>query len=276
MSLKYKLISCDMDDTLLKKDGTVSRRNLDAIHEFERRGGVFMANTGRMHTSAIRLVKGLCLLKNSPVSALQGAMISESETDKLLFFRPLGCDASLKLVLDCEEMGVHTQLYDTESLYCATKSAGYKPLYGEKYALRCGIQYTDVPSLSEYLMKTRMDNVKVIFMDEPEKLQRYLKMFEEKYGGIAKFNASAPYMGEAFSKEAGKDVACDVICARMGITINECIAFGDSMNDFAMLKHAGLGVAMANAWPEVLEIADYITDGSEDDGVGKAIEKLCL
>ena len=272
MGLKFKLISCDMDDTLLRHDGTFSKRNLDVIHEFERRGGVFMVNTGRMHASVIKRVREINLLKNSPVSSFQGAMVRESETGKMLYFKPLGYETSLQIVLDCERMGVHAQIYDLDNLYFVKNPNRY----GEQYSDRCDVDYINVPSLSEYMIKTKMNNVKVIYMDEPEKVQGYMKTFREKYGHIAMFNTSALFMGEAVSKEAGKDVACDFICARMGISIAECMAIGDSMNDYNMLKHAGLGVAVANAQPKVLEIADYITDTSENDGVAKVIEKFCF
>jgi len=262
-----------MDDTLLRHDCTFSKRNIEAIHEFERRGGVFMANTGRMHASVIKRVRELHLLKNSPVASFQGAMIRESETGKLLFFKPLGYDISLQIVQDCEEMGVHAQIYDLDNLYFVKKPGRD---YGEKYAVRVDVDYIAVSSLSEFMIKTKLDNVKVIFMDEPEKIQRYIKIFQEKYGHAAIFNTSSLFMGEAFSKDAGKDVACDVICARMGIAISECMAIGDSMNDYTMLKHAGFSVAVANAQPKVLEIADYITDTNDNDGVAKAIERFCL
>ena len=43
-----------------------------------------------------------------------------------------------------------------------------------------------------------------------------------------------------------------------------------------MIEYAGLGIAMGNAFDEVKEAADYITDTNENDGVAKAIEKFIL
>ena len=51
--------------------------------------------------------------------------------------------------------------------------------------------------------------------------------------------------------------------------------FGDGYNDLSMLKLAGIGVAMANAAPEVRAEADYVTLSNEEDGVAAAIEKFC-
>jgi len=41
-----------------------------------------------------------------------------------------------------------------------------------------------------------------------------------------------------------------------------------------MLKAVGLGVAVANAIEEVLQIADKITDTNKNNGVAKTIQEL--
>lgn len=61
------------------------------------------------------------------------------------------------------------------------------------------------------------------------------------------------------------------ICAYLGIDIQDTIAFGDDINDVELIHAAGIGVAMGNAVPEVREVADYITDRSEDLGVVKGL-----
>ena len=45
------------------------------------------------------------------------------------------------------------------------------------------------------------------------------------------------------------------------------------MNDKLMIENAGLGIAMGESTPKVIEIADYVTD---EDGVAKALEKLTI
>ncbi len=50
------------------------------------------------------------------------------------------------------------------------------------------------------------------------------------------------------------------------------MAFGDGGNDISMLKHVQLGVAMGNANPEVKEIANYVTDDVDNDGIWNALK----
>jgi hydroxymethylpyrimidine pyrophosphatase-like HAD family hydrolase len=52
------------------------------------------------------------------------------------------------------------------------------------------------------------------------------------------------------------------------------VAFGDHLTDAGMLAWAGLGVAVANAEPAVLEAADVVTASNDDDGVALVLERL--
>ncbi len=47
------------------------------------------------------------------------------------------------------------------------------------------------------------------------------------------------------------------------------------MNDKQMIENAGLGIAMGQSTPRVKDIADYVTEDNENDGVEKAIKKFC-
>ncbi|MBO7653363.1 MAG: HAD hydrolase family protein, partial [Kiritimatiellae bacterium] len=62
----------------------------------------------------------------------------------------------------------------------------------------------------------------------------------------------------------------------LGLTLDNCMALGDGLNDLTMIRAAGLGVAMANAHPDVLAVADAVTASNDEDGVAKAIERFCL
>ena len=57
-----------------------------------------------------------------------------------------------------------------------------------------------------------------------------------------------------------------------GLRASEVAAFGDGGNDVAMLRAAGVGVAMGNACDEALAAADYITASVDDDGIRRALE----
>ncbi|MBQ5544464.1 MAG: HAD hydrolase family protein [Clostridia bacterium] len=57
---------------------------------------------------------------------------------------------------------------------------------------------------------------------------------------------------------------------------DEVIACGDGFNDLSMICHAGLGVAMSNAQPEVKASADYVTASCDEDGLVPVIERFLM
>ena len=59
----------------------------------------------------------------------------------------------------------------------------------------------------------------------------------------------------------------------LGLGLENCMAFGDGMNDFTMVEAAGFGIAMANAEPEVKRVAKDVTLSNDEDGVAKGIDK---
>ncbi len=72
----------------------------------------------------------------------------------------------------------------------------------------------------------------------------------------------------------GKEQGILAVCRELGITPEQVIAFGDAENDIAMLRLAGLGVAMGNGEPEAKAAADYVTERIEEDGIWKALVKF--
>ena len=63
------------------------------------------------------------------------------------------------------------------------------------------------------------------------------------------------------------------VAERFDVPVARTIAFGDMPNDLDMLRWAGHGVAMANAHPEVLAVADEVTGPNSEDGVAQVLER---
>ncbi len=63
-------------------------------------------------------------------------------------------------------------------------------------------------------------------------------------------------------------------CADLGVPASRVWAFGDMPNDLPMLAWAGTGVAVGNGHTDVVEAADLVTAGNDDDGVARVVEHL--
>lgn len=83
-------------------------------------------------------------------------------------------------------------------------------------------------------------------------------------------------IGEISDPMIHKGNALKAVCAHLGRTAEDCIAFGDSMNDAQILSAAGVGIAMGNADPRLKAMADLVCDRCENDGIAKALAELGL
>lgn len=81
---------------------------------------------------------------------------------------------------------------------------------------------------------------------------------------------------DIIAKGGGKVAGIQRYLEANGISPEETIAFGDGENDMDMLRFAGIGVAMGNAWENVKACADYVTADIDDDGIEKALKHFGL
>lgn len=81
-----------------------------------------------------------------------------------------------------------------------------------------------------------------------------------------------PLFADVNPKGLSKKVGIDIFCKHFGINIENTMAFGDGGNDITMLKHVNIGVAMGNANPEVKQIANYVTNDVDDNGIWNALK----
>ncbi len=71
-----------------------------------------------------------------------------------------------------------------------------------------------------------------------------------------------------------KQTGIDNIIGYFGIDLSETLSFGDGGNDIPMLIHTAIGIAMGNAKEEIKQVADYITDHIDEDGIAKALDRF--
>lgn len=79
---------------------------------------------------------------------------------------------------------------------------------------------------------------------------------------------------EIMPKGVSKASALKKIAEKVGVSLNEVMAFGDAENDIAMIEEAGIGVAMGNAMDTLKEKADLVTATNNENGIGQVIEAL--
>lgn len=83
-------------------------------------------------------------------------------------------------------------------------------------------------------------------------------------------------MGEITVPNASKADGIKLLLEKHGLDRSCSLAFGDSSGDIAMVKYSGVGVAMGNASDSLKEVADYVTDDINEDGLYNAFRHFGL
>ncbi len=115
---------------------------------------------------------------------------------------------------------------------------------------------------------------KVVVLESKDNVSAIRKAMPEFVKNNFEITSSEPERIEFVQKGMTKQQTIQKLLKHLNITKDEMIAIGDGENDIAMLKMAGLSIAMGNASDQVKEIANMITDSNDNSGVGKALEKV--
>ncbi|MCL1695660.1 MULTISPECIES: Cof-type HAD-IIB family hydrolase [unclassified Lysinibacillus] len=108
----------------------------------------------------------------------------------------------------------------------------------------------------------------LIFMEEKDE-----PMYREAFPNV-QFVRWHRYSCDILPKGGSKAAGIEKVLERMGLTIEDAIAFGDGMNDIEMLQAVGTGVAMGNGHERVKAVATHIAEHVDEDGLAKIMRQL--
>jgi HAD superfamily hydrolase (TIGR01484 family) len=242
---KFKLLALDMDGTVLNEEQVISEANRLAIAAAIKAGVTVMFSTGRGIHSARPFIDELKL--QSPIVTINGGEVWRAPDD--LYKRHL-MDA--KWIRQMHEMAIEYDswfwAYAIEGVYNRDNWPG------------------DIDQIEWLKFGYYSENL--------EKLAAIRKELES--WRVFEISNSHPFNLEMNTLGISKASGLMDICGLMGIEMSEVIAMGDSLNDLAMIRTAGLGVAMGNAQDEVKQAADIVTASNVEDGVARIIEQYIL
>lgn len=240
-----KLIALDMDGTLLTSDLEVSAFNKEMIAKAVDKGVTVMLATGRWLEFCYPYAESLAL--NTYLVTVNGGEIW-SASKKLVERHVHASDLVEKMWKIGHDKGVNMWAVATDKVY----HAGDQPedFYAHEW-LKIGYSTENIAKLTE--------------------IRKELSVYD-----CLEITNSLPTNIEVNPIGVNKANGLERVCKELGITMDEVMAVGDSLNDIKMIEQAGLGIAMGNAQDAIKEVADYVTDSNNHDGVAKAIERFIL
>jgi Cof subfamily protein (haloacid dehalogenase superfamily) len=263
---RARLIATDLDGTLLRNDGSVSRRSRRVLQRAQTEGLQVVLVSAR-HPSLLQPkseaagVPGLAVCSN-------GAIIYDPVQGTFLITAALEPEVARGLI---------------ERLRETIPDISFAVELGPRFAVEQHFAVSVPDSAAEVLRCVDVldplvqfdEPVTKLVLRHPERTSdELLEVVQHTVGEAAAVTYSSPNTLEISHPRVNKGWGLAALCGAIGISPEEVVAFGDMPNDVAMLKWAGWGVAVANAHPAVLACADEVTCSNMHDGVAVVVERL--
>lgn len=257
-----RLVASDLDGTIVRPDGSVSGRTRDALTAAEAAGALVVFVTGRPPrwmepVAAATGLRGLAICAN-------GALVYDLAEHRVVHADPFAAGDVGRAAAILRD-ALPGAAFAAERVDLGfVREAGY-------------VSRWDVGLESAVLPPERLLDgpvVKLLVRQEGEHSDRMLVAAQEAVGGLATVTTStSDGLLEVSAPGVSKASGLAGLAARRGLDRGQAVAFGDMPNDLAMLGWAGHAVAVANAHPDVLAVADEVTASVEDDGVALVLER---
>lgn len=289
----YKFVAIDLDGTMLNQYGIVTERTKQAIQKAKEKGINIVIASGRPIDSIKSIAKEIGA--DHYFIAGNGALIYDMKKDEILYEKYMDKQKILEIIRLCEENSISYNIYTQTTIIA--KALKYNVLYYHKENLKKEenkrTKITIVDDVEDYvahlenaqfLKMTICDESKVVFQSIIRKLRQIqgievLDVLHMSRKMIRQGTEEVPieyHYTEISSKQVDKWHAIEFLKQQLSLSRQEIIAIGDNMNDKKMIEEAGLGIAMGGSTPQITQVADYVTDTNQEDGVAKALEKFCL
>lgn len=259
-----KVLFFDIDGTLMDSHDRVPLSTRRALELTREKGNKVIINSGRCLAGIPKVIRDL--KPDGYVCGCGTAVYLHGET---LFHSTLPQDLCRKILLANRERGYWGQM-ESETTTWMDWECRNAPL---------------LPTL--FMMWHFRDSIRVVGKKIPEDFQfdkffvigrpqADLEALQEIAGPTMEIIPREHGCAEAVQKGCSKGTGMDRICQELGVSLEDCYAFGDSNNDIPMLEHVTHSVAMGGLNGDILPYCEYQTTALEDNGIFNALKHYGL
>ncbi|MBR3149146.1 MAG: HAD family phosphatase [Eubacterium sp.] len=272
MKNKVKLIALDMDGTLTSEDHlTVSEENRAALKRASENGAKIAIATGRTRS----ILGDVCqqVPEIDYIIHSNGAAVFDRKTNGTIYENPMPWDIAKRLIDYFNNYEIFLEIYES----------------GMSYAQEDKIPYFSEEVLPKEFLDEALKGMTICddFLEtlggkSIEKITAHI-FDKELYGSVWDYLCKSDDLEVTKSFSVGIDItkagankgtAMKSLCEKLGITPDECMAFGDESNDIPMITFSKYGFAMENASEACKEAASYITKSNAESGVAHGINQI--
>lgn len=273
----YRMIAIDLDGTLLSPSGKVTQRARAAVHRALDAGLLVCFATGRNFTESRAIIDDVGHYASAVF--VGGAMVIDTK-NRVTLHRMLMEPALAAEVCELFESAGHAALAVQD-----TDAAGFDYLMSDDVPLNAATQaWMKVTSATLRRVKNlgsykHEHTIRCGIVDSVERIGVVKQQLQERFAErIVHHSLFVPAYDvevlEVFDASVNKWEGIQHVAKAHGILPEQIIAIGDDVNDLHMIRNAGLGVAMGNARPEVIQIAKRVIGSNADEGLAAFLDEI--
>ena len=271
--MKHLFVS-DLDGTLLNKNGELSEDTVNILNKAIDEGLQFTISTARTPTTALKIVEPLHL--RLPVMLMNGVLIYDIEKKNYQYKAVMDETVIMVLLGMIKMKGLNCFLYSLKddqfnAYYDSADSVSLNYFRNER-VMKFDKKFTEVEDLT---LVTNKDIIYCMLREPKEKLEALYRELSVVKGVKADFYkdiySDDYYMLEIYSDRASKKNALDYV--RKEGKYDFITSFGDNLNDMSLKEASNAFYAVANAHPDIQNMADGVVDANYEDGVARFLEQ---
>ena len=259
-----RLIACDMDGTLLDENKRLPRDLFPALDALRAKGVSFAVASGRQYASLRK--DFLPVADRMLFFSENGALVMRG--DERLFIDPLPASALPGIIR------VARTLTNSYPVICRADVALIEESASQAFIEETMHYYPSVRVVHDLMDYTDADDVcKVAFYDEGDAQTHELPALRAALEPELAVILSGAHWVDVMKPGVNKGRAMRAMQERLSITPDECMAFGDYLNDIELLEAVTESYAMANAHPNLARVARHRAPANTEDGVMRVLRE---
>lgn len=265
-----KIIAMDMDGTLLNSHQNISTYTKDILLSLQKQGHAIVLASGRDLQSLVRFGDNLEIshYPQSGYICLNGLKIYDYRGNLLHVEDALTFAQASQLCDIAKEYYFDMILFFQDTLYIM--EYGNTGIINHHFMSSKKDIIQDIHEIPKSLFH---DLRKVAFIQKADYIENIIMTLQEQMKGIFQLSRVEEDWIEVNPSGIHKGHALEVYAKIKGIDMQDVIAFGNGENDIEMLKMAGKGIAMGNAFDSVKIMADDICGDYDHDGIGQYLNE---
>ena len=259
-----QLIAADLDGTLLSSQRTFSPDLFPLIAKLRERGVRFAPASGRQYYNLREMFAPMA--DELMYISENGAMVCDG--DEIVSF-----DA-MPVEVVCHAIETARRLPGVHAILACKSGAYYENDWDGVFLENMALYYARRRHTPDLLALAELEPVCKIALFCSHRAETVLMPVFASFQGEAQVALSGADWVDLMSPHMNKGVAIGALCEKMGITPDQCMAFGDYLNDLELLQAVGESYAMENGHETLKVAAKYVCPSNDEDGVCRTIRRV--